>query len=147
MMRLPRQLRAGVFGLMAMAGLSVASAAHADSGTINLTIYKAGWFIGGSGGGGSLYFHGRRYPLSVGGVSAGLVFGASKAHLSGWVDNIRQPSDVAGVYGAAGAGAALGVGGRAILLSNSKGARLHLQGGQVGLMVNVDLSGMAISLK
>jgi hypothetical protein len=130
-----------------MVGASIASAASADSGTISLTIYKAGWFIGGSGGGGTLTFHGRHYPLSVGGVSAGLVFGASKAHLSGWVDNIRRASDVAGAYGAAGAGAALGVGGRAILLSNSKGARLHLQGGQVGLMVNADLSGMVISLK
>jgi hypothetical protein len=146
-MRYFRRIRIGVVGLMAMVGAGMASAAYADNGTINLTIYKAGWFIGGSGGGGSLYFHGRRYPLSIGGVSAGLVFGASKAHLSGWVDNIRRPSDVAGVYGAAGAGAALGVGGRAILLSNSKGARLHLQGGQVGLMVNADLSGLAISLK
>jgi hypothetical protein len=146
-MRFPRQLRACAIGLMAMVGASIGSAAHADSGRINLTIFKAGWFIGGSGGGGTLYFHGRRYPLSIGGISAGLVFGASKAHLSGFVDNIRSASDVAGVYGAAGAGAALGVGGRAMLLSNSRGARLHLQGGQVGLMVNLDLSGMAISLK
>jgi hypothetical protein len=35
--------------------------ANADSGRITLTVYKAGWFIGGSGGGGTLTFHGRHF--------------------------------------------------------------------------------------
>ena len=67
--------------------------------------------------------------------------------LSGRVSNIRRPSDVAGVYGAAGAGAAVGIGARAIVLTNEKGAELRLSGGQVGLMLNADLSGLAISLR
>jgi hypothetical protein len=58
---------------------------------------KGGWFIGGSGGSGMLLFHGRRYPLSIGGLSAGLVFGGSVTSLYGHVSNIRRPSDVAGV--------------------------------------------------
>ena len=41
-------------------------------------VLKGGWIIGASGGGGTLIFHGRRYPLSIGGLSAGLVFGASE---------------------------------------------------------------------
>lgn len=41
--------------------------AHADSGRIVLTIYKGGWVIGGTGGGGTLNFRGRTYRLSVGG--------------------------------------------------------------------------------
>ena len=123
------------------------SPAHADSGTITLTIYKGGWFIGGSAGGGTLQFHGRSYPVSVGGIDYGLVFGGSKTVLRGRVSNIYRPSDVAGVYGAAGAGLAVGRGARAIVLSNQKGAVLELSGQQVGLMANADLSGLAITLK
>ena len=63
------------------------------------------------------------------------------------MSNIRYPSDVAGVYGGAGAGAALLVGARAIVLRNEKGAVLTLSGRQVGLIANADLSGLAISLR
>ena len=76
-----------------------------------------------------------------------LVFGGSKTILRGRVSNIARPSDVAGVYGAAGAGLAVGRGARAIVLTNQKGAVLELSGRQVGLMANVDLSGLAITLK
>jgi hypothetical protein len=114
---------------------------------VSLTIYKAGWIIGGSGGGGVLNFRGRRYGLSTGGLDYGLVFGGSKTMLYGRVSNIYRPSDVAGVYGAAGAGIAVGSGARAIVLTNQKGAVLELSGRQVGLMANADLSGLAITLK
>ncbi len=140
-------LRAALVALTAFAATSVASLARADSGTVSLTIYKAGWIIGGSGGGGVLNFRGRNYALSAGGLDYGLVFGGSKTVLRGRVSNINQPSDVAGVYGAAGAGLAVGGGARAIVLTNQKGAVLELSGRQVGLMANVDLSGLAITLK
>ena len=55
--------------------------------------------------------------------------------------------DVAGVYGAAGAGLAVGRGARAIVLTNQKGAVLELTGHQVGLMANADLSGLAITMR
>ena len=127
--------------------LGSASASHADSGTVRLTIYKAGWIIGGSGGSGTLNFKGRQYGLSAGGLDYGLVFGGSKTELHGQVSRINQASDVAGVYGAAGAGLAVGKGARAIVLTNQKGAVLQLTGREVGLLANVDLSGLAITLK
>jgi hypothetical protein len=136
-----------VAAALALAGLGAASAARADSGTIRISVLKGGWFIGASGGSGTLTFHGRTYPLSIGGLSAGLVFGASQTYLAGRVRNIRQPSDVAGVYGAGGAGAAVGRGVSAIVLANEKGAVLEMSGRQTGLMVNADLSGLAISLR
>jgi hypothetical protein len=137
-------LRAALVALLAFAGLS---SARADEGTISLVIYKAGWIIGGSGGSGVLNFHGRRYSLSSGGIDYGLVFGGSKTILRGRVSNIYRPSDVAGVYGAAGAGLAVGSGARAIVLTNQKGAVLELSGHQVGLMANADLSGLAITMR
>src|SRR5438445_1493860 len=140
-------IRAALVALTAFACLGLSTASHADSGTVYLTIYKAGWIIGGSGGSGVLSFRGRSYSLSAGGLDYGLVFGGSKTMLRGRVSNIARPSDVAGVYGAAGAGLAVGRGARAIVLTNQKGAVLELSGRQVGLMANVDLSGLAITLR
>ncbi|HWE20105.1 MAG TPA: hypothetical protein VG758_23485 [Hyphomicrobiaceae bacterium] len=144
-MKISSAVRTAVIALVVLAGLS--SSSLADSGTVRLTIYKAGWIIGGSGGNGVLYFRGRTYRLSTGGLDYGLVFGGSKTVLHGTVRNIKRPSDVAGVYGAAGVGLAIIRGARAIVLTNQRGAVLELSGRQVGLLVNADLSGLAITLE
>jgi hypothetical protein len=147
-MRLSSGFRAALMALIvAFAGVSLSSAARADGGTISFRVIKGGWIIGASGGSGVLVFHGHRYPITIGGLSAGFVFGASATHFRGTVSHIVSPYDVAGVYGAAGAGAALGVGGQAIVLRNEKGAVLRLLGHQVGLQVNVDFSGLSISVR
>ena len=146
-MKMSSAVRVALLALTAFAGTILSSVSHAESGTVALTIYKAGWIIGGSGGGGTLNFRGRSYALSTGGLDYGLVFGGSKTVLRGTVSNINRPSDVAGVYGAAGAGLAVGSGARAIVLTNQKGAVLELAGRQTGLMANEDLSGLAITLK
>jgi hypothetical protein len=140
------RFRTGLIGLIAVLCAGVSSPTYADGGFVRFSVLKAGWFIGGSGGRGTLTFHGRHYPLSIGGLSAGLVFGGSETNFVGTVSNIFRPSDVAGVYGAAGAGAALVAGGGVIVLKNEKGAVLSLSGRQVGLIANLDLSGMAITL-
>ena len=146
-MKISSAIRSALLALTVFAGAALSPAAHADEGTVTLTIYKAGWIIGGSGGGGTLNFRGRTYPLSAGGLDYGLVFGGSRTVLHGRVSHIDRPSDVAGVYGAAGAGLAVGNGARAIVLTNQKGAILELSGQQVGLMANADLSGLAITLR
>jgi len=138
-------LRASLVALVAVFGM--VSAAQADTGSIRIKIVKAGWVIGGQVGSGVLVFRGRTYQLSVGGLSAGLVFGGSVTDFRGTVSNIRTASDVAGAYAAGGAGVAIVGGARAIVLTNPKGAVLRLSGGQVGLMANLDLSGMVIGLK
>ncbi len=146
-MRTLSGFRAALIAASVLAFAGAATVAHAASGSVRLNVVKAGWILGASGGSGTLSFQGRRYPLSVGGISAGLVFGASGTDFTGTVSNIRRPSDIAGVYGAVGAGAALGAGARVITLRNEKGAVLQLSGRQVGLMANLDLSGMTISIR
>ena len=146
-MKISSRFRSVAVAAIAAAGVSIASAAHADSGTIRFAVYKAAFFIGGSGGEGTLTFHGKRYPISVGGVSGGLAFGASKTYFQGTVRRIRRASDVTGVYGAAGGGGAVGKGAQVIVMTNDKGAQLELTGRQVGLQVNADLSGISIALK
>jgi hypothetical protein len=140
-------LRKSLIAFMVTVAAGVSSVAKADSGTVRISVLKGGWVIGASGGSGTLTFQGRRYPLSIGGLSYGFVFGASQTYLTGRVSNVRNASDIAGVYGAAGAGAVVGGGVRGIVMRNEKGAILELSGVQKGLMVNADLSGMAISLR
>ena len=144
-MRSPTFFRSVLAALIVLfAGLTQA---RAESGTVTLTVFKGGWIIGGSAGGGTLHFRGKSYGLSVGGIDYGLVFGGSKTTFRGRVSNINRASDVAGVYGAAGAGLAIGGGARAIILTNQKGAVLELAGHQIGLMANADLSGLAITMR
>jgi hypothetical protein len=147
-MRYSFGLRAALIALtVALAGFGLSSSARADSGTITFRVLKGGWFIGASGGSGTLFFHGRRYPLSIGGLSVGLVFGGSETYFQGTVRNIRSPYDVTGIYGAAGAGAAVVAGAQIIALRNEKGAVLHLTGQQIGLQINADLSGLSIAVR
>jgi hypothetical protein len=143
-MRLSSAARAVLFALALLAGSSVA---RADEGAVTLIIFKAGWFFGGSAGTGVMTFHGKTYGLSAGGIDYGLVFGGSQTTLNGRVRNIRRAEDIAGVYVAAGAGVALGAGVRGIVLTNPNGAILELSGKQLGLIANLDLSGLAITLK
>jgi hypothetical protein len=138
-------MRACLLAVVALAG--AVSVAHADSGTISIRIFKAGFVIGGSAGEGVLTFHGQRYPLSIGGLSYGFTFGASETRFHGTVSNINRPSDVNGVYGQGGAGAAIIQGAQGIVLANQNGAVLTLAGEQTGLIVSADLSGLVLSLK
>lgn len=135
-------------GLLVMAGLfGAAPVAHAADGAISIRIIKAGFVVGGSAGEGVLTFQGRRYPLSIGGLSYGFTFGASETRFRGTVRNIRRASDISGVYAQGGAGAAVKRGAQVIVLTNQNGATLEMSGAQTGLIVSLDLSGLALSLK
>ena len=146
-MRTLSSLRAGVIALLALAGGALVSTACADSGDINFSVIKAGIVIGGSAGSGTLFFHGRRYSLGIGGISYGFTFGASETRFRGTVSNINSPSDVAGVYAAGNVGAAVGRGAQAIVLTNEHGAVLTLAGSSVGAIVSADLNGLVITVR
>ena len=75
-MRLSFAIRAALIALTATIGLT--TAAYADSGKIRFNVIKAGFVFGGSAGKGTLAFHGRNYPLAIGGVSWGFTFGARR---------------------------------------------------------------------
>lgn len=139
------RLKSFIIALAALA--ATASAACADVGTIRLSFLKAGWVIGGTVGSGTLTFRGRKYPVSIGGLSYGLTFGGSQTYLRGTVSNIFHPRDVEGVYGAGSAGAAIVRGPQAVVLTNQKGAVMQVAGTQTGLILNLDLNGMALTLR
>jgi hypothetical protein len=120
--------------------------AFAGTGKVRFKVIKGGWWFGGQGGSGTLSYRGRRYRISVGGLSAGLVFGGSVTEFVGTAEYLGSAHDIEGVYVAIGGGAAAAGGVRGIRMKNSNGVVLHLSGKQIGLMANLDLSGMVVHL-
>jgi hypothetical protein len=119
---------------------------HAESGTVRLHIVKAGFIVGIGGGSGTLVFQGRQYHLSVGGIGVGSL-GVAAVDLVGTASNLRTAADIAGGYGAGGAGAAFVGGGQVATLQNGNGVILQLQGVQAGFQVSLGLAGMTLSIR
>jgi hypothetical protein len=126
--------------------VAVALPSFADTGSVRIHVTKAGFIVGVGGGTGTLSFHGKSYPLSIGGLSVG-TFGAASADVVGRAYNLRRPEDIAGTYTAIGAGVAVAGGATAARLQNEKGVILEVRGRQVGLEVSVNLSGMRVSMR
>jgi hypothetical protein len=126
--------------------LGASTPSHAQQGSVRLHIVKAGFIIGVGGGSGVLYYHGRRYPLSLGGIGIGSL-GVAAVDLVGTASNLRSPLDIAGTYGAAGAGAAIVGGAQVATLQNERGVVLNVHGVQAGFQVSLGLAGMTISLR
>lgn len=136
---------AAAAGAAAFPALVLAQTAH--NPTIEFTLWRAGFIVGGSGGSGVMMVGDKGYNLGIGGVSLGATIGVARAEFIGEVLNLKQPSDIEGTYTAVSAGAALAGGGGVAELQNSRGVRLKIQGRQIGLMVSIDLSGMVISIR
>ena len=127
-------------------GAAEASAAAGNSGRIAFRITRAGLIVGVGGGSGTLTFNGKKYPLSIGGVSLGATIGIASADFVGRVRHLRRANDIAGTYSAVGAGLAAAGGGSVARLVNSRGVELEVSGKQVGFMFSIDLSGLRIRL-
>jgi len=126
--------------------VGVAAPSHAITGTVRVTVAKAGFIVGAGGGRGTLTFRHRNYPFTVQGLSLGLTAGASINKLVGRADYINELSDFAGTYSVVGAGGALigGVGGAQ--LKNDKGVVITLQGPKGGLEVSANVTKVVITL-
>ncbi len=135
---------AAAAALLGVLALGVPSPSYAQSGSVRMDIAKAGLLIGFQSGTGTLTFKGRRYPLRISGVGAGITIGASSARLAGQAFNLRRARDIAGRYTAAEAGLTVVGGGKAARLRNENGVLLVLQGSQVGVELSLDLSGMEV---
>jgi hypothetical protein len=113
--------------------------ANAATGSIRITITRAQFVVG--GGGGTLRLLGERYPLRVGGVSAG-PFGAARVDLVGRAYNMRTAANIHGIYATIAETGQPGT----FRLRNWQGVVLELRGRQ-GIKPSVDLNGLQISLR
>jgi hypothetical protein len=122
------------------------SPADAGTGKLRITLAKAGLFVGIGTATGTLRFHGRYYPLSISGVSAGTI-GVALTRLKGHAYNLRYAADIVGSYSAVSVSAAVVGGAKVARLRNSNGVvYLQLEGPQAGLELSIAAAGMTISL-
>jgi hypothetical protein len=117
-----------IVAALATTTLAATTPSQAQTCSIRLHIVKAGFIVGAGGGTGTLVCHGRAFRLSVGGIGLGSL-GIAAADLAGTASNVRNPANVAGTYGAAGAGVTF------------------VGGGQVGFQVSLGLAGMTIAMQ
>jgi hypothetical protein len=142
-----RKHRSNWIAVMALtAAVGVAKPSHAITGTVRVTVAKAGFVVGAGGGRGTLTFRHRNYPFTVQGLSLGLTAGASINKLVGRADYINELGDFAGTYSMVGAGGALIGGVAGVQLKNDKGVIITLQGPKSGLEVSANITKVVITL-
>lgn len=98
-------------------------------------------------GGGSVTYHGRTYPITVGGLGIGGI-GASKFTATGSVYKLREIGDLAGPYVQLREGWALGDAGRGRLwLRNDKGVIIQLVTRRKGIQLSLGADGVVVAFK
>jgi hypothetical protein len=127
-----RTIKFGIVVMAAAVMLMAGSPVYAQTGSVRITVTKVGFIVGVGGGTGALTYKGRRYPLRVGGISAGTI-GVARAELVGKASNLRNPEeDIVGTYTAVSAGVAIAGGRKVAHLQNSSGVILVARVIQIG---------------
>ena len=117
------------------------------SGTVEFHEVQAAYMYGGSGGGGTLHFRGRRYPFVIAGAGIG-GFGASTVDAYGEVYELRDVANFAGAYAQIRAGYAVGMAsGGELLLRNGAGVGMRVRARREGLMLSLGADAMVISMR
>src|SRR5579872_1763973 len=135
-----------IAGVALAAVIGLAAPSHAITGTVRVTVAKAGLVLGAGGGKGVLTFRHRNYPFTVQGLSLGLTAGGSINKLVGSAEHINELSDFSGSYSVLGAGAAVVGGVAGVQLRNAKGVTITLQGFKGGLEASANITKVVITL-
>jgi hypothetical protein len=126
--------------------IGIAVPSYATTGTVRVTVAKAGFVVGAGRGKGVLTFRHRNYRFTVQGLSVGLTAGASVNKLVGSAKHINELGDFAGTYSVVGAGVALVGGVSGVQLRNAKGIVITLQGPKAGLEASANITKVVITL-
>ncbi len=119
------------------------------SGTITLSTKSIGFIVGVEWGGGEFVANnGRRYPLRIRTVKAGMA-GLEAVSAFGNVYHLdpRRPQDIAGTYTAVGAGITIGGGVGGQQMRNEKGVVIVINETAQGIAAKIAASGVAIELQ
>jgi hypothetical protein len=129
-------------------GVSPVAAVTADvpSGKIELTGGSVAAGVGYTWGNGTLVFQGKKYHLKVDGVSI-LHVGLSDYNASGTVYNLKNLSDINGVYTAVSAGAAVAGGASVTAMKNSNGVVIQFVATHEGVNLSLGPKGVTITLE
>jgi hypothetical protein len=140
-------------GLLSLAGCSSsvkvgpeAVAGLMPDGTVDMQQVQVAYLASGGGGSGSLYYRGRAYPFSVGGLGVGGI-GASTITAVGEVYKLKDLASFPGAYAEARYGFAFGDKSAGDLwLQNEAGVILHLKAHREGLMLSLGGDAVIISM-
>ena len=117
------------------------------SATVTIQQIQVAFIGSGAVGGGTLNYHGKSYPITVGGLGVGGI-GASKLTATGTVYGLAQREDFAGAYVQIRKGWALGAQGKGTLwLRNSNGVTMKLDTRRKGLQLSLGADGVVIGFK
>jgi hypothetical protein len=137
-----RAKRAGLAVLAAVSILAaVSTQSPAQTGSIHITLVKAGIARGGSG---SLFYRRGRYRLGIAGIDTGAL-SVARADLTGRVTNLNSVRDVLGPYHAAQGASDVAGSAKTARLQNAHGVTLELRGSNSGPEFSIDLAGMTIN--
>lgn len=129
-------------------GLSLAAEPQKKpSGKVTISETQFGLIIGGSTGGGTLTFKGKKHPFKIGGISVGANIGVSKISAVGEVYDLTDIAKFPGTYTKLDAMVALGGGVGGVHLKNENGVILRLESRTKGLQLNLGMSGVTVTME
>jgi len=136
-----------LLGIMAIIFCATASADDLKpSGTVEISQVQIAFIGSGNLGGGTLYYGGKSYPFTVGGLGIGGI-GISKMEAVGTIYDMKRLADFPGAYVQGRYGYAVGEAGNGELwLKNANGVVLKLQTKRQGLALSLGGDAVYINL-
>jgi hypothetical protein len=132
-------------GLFLLGHPAPASAAIPE-GRIELSGGNVAAGVGYSWGSGTLFFHGKRYPISISGLSLGTA-GINEYTASGTVTGLKKAQDINGRFTAVGTGLTLGGGASIAEMKNDNGVIIQLlDSTSEGLSASLAIKRLQISI-
>ncbi|MDS4032343.1 MAG: DUF1134 domain-containing protein [Candidatus Contendobacter sp.] len=150
MMQSVRKITGGILLATSLLLSSLAVAADIDKpvGKVAIAERQFGLVLGGSTGGGTLTFKGKKYPFKIRGLSAGLNVGISRMSAVGEVYALQDVSKFPGTYTQLGASVAVGGGVGGLRLQNENGVIMNLRSRTKGLNLNLgNVTGLTVTMK
>jgi hypothetical protein len=116
-------------------------------GTVTMRQVQVAYIGSGSTGGGTLYYRGRAYPFTVGGLGVGGI-GASTIEAEGEVYSLPDVAQFPGEYAQVRYGFALGQASAGDLwMKNQSGVVMHLKAKRTGLMLSLGADVVRIAMR
>jgi hypothetical protein len=116
-------------------------------GTVDMDQVQAAYIGSAGGGSGTLFYQGKAYPFSVGGLGVGGI-GISTISAKGEVYKMSNLSQFAGAYAQGRYGFAIGsTSGGDLWMQNEAGVIMHLKAKREGLMLSLGGDAVVISMQ
>lgn len=116
------------------------------SGKVEIDETQFGLIVGGSTGGGTLAFNGKKHDFKIGGLSLGANIGVAKINAVGEVYDLTDVSKFPGTYTKLDANVALGGGLGGVQMKNEHGVIMRLDSTTQGVQFNLGVSGVKVTM-